>query len=141
MSKIDTEIQDYLARISKLYEKAYETWIPRRIKIGSEEQDAVQAITSKSPLCIIGDPGSGKTTVLEMAAYELSKQGQNSTTIPFFVSSSSISDTKISLPELIYSAGYLKIDPSFINQFLISKNSLLLIDALDEIYKKFPFSF
>ena len=92
---MSNNLKQYLARVTHSLEAGSLEWVSRRVRIDSTEHDAVECVTSRSPLCLLGDPGSGKTTVLKMATLSVSQSSQGTRVVPFFISAAAAPDVHI----------------------------------------------
>lgn len=126
------ERKQYLKRVVQDLAPVAERSIRRRIRIGSREQDAVTTLLSSTPICVLGNPGSGKTTTLQMAAFEAAQEGR--ALVPFFLRAALLEEgaTRDIVSSL---SSYSISQPSanLVRQALTEKKALVFIDGLDEI--------
>ncbi len=126
--------QRYLVRIATALEPIWKRSIQRRVEIHSREKDAVTTLLDESPVCLIGDPGSGKTTILLMAAYAVTR-GWARAGIPFFVSAAACAgrDEAESLESWLLGSSDFQPTAELVRHVLSKESLFIFLDGLDEL--------
>ena len=129
------EFQEYLGRITQGLAAVSERSIQRRVTIQGEEHDALTALLVRSPLLLLGDPGSGKTTQLEMTAFAAARAQGARELVPFLLRASTSFRRTVQTDLATWLSQAAAFDPpsALVRQVVGAGSALILIDGLDEL--------
>lgn len=130
-----TETQEYLGRVTAGLRPVCERSTQRRVSVQGEAQNALAAVLTRSPLLLLGSPGSGKTRLLEMAALSVASEFEHQQRVPFLVRASSSFGRSDSSDLVMWLSQFATFDPpdGLVRHVAASGRAVILIDGLDEL--------
>lgn len=131
----ESPLQAYLTRVVHALEPLWRQAIQRRVRVDSREEDAVTTLFTETPICLIGDPGSGKTTILRMTAYALAAHANREAGIPFFVSAATCArSSERDLPSWLLNHSEFQPTDDVVRLALSGDAVSIIFDGLDELH-------